>query len=50
MASTATDLYVYIVNGKSMVRFDERERAHTKLCGLSCSTYNYSNIPFDFGC
>jgi hypothetical protein len=45
---TATDLYVYVVSGKSMVRFGKQ--AHAKLYGVSCSTYNISNMPFDFGC
>jgi hypothetical protein len=46
---TATDLYEYVVSGKSMVRFDKH--AHAKLYGVSCSTYNISNyITFDFGC
>jgi hypothetical protein len=50
LATAATDLYTYIVQGKSMVRFEERKVAHAKLYGVSCSTYNSSNIPFDFGC
>jgi hypothetical protein len=43
---TVTDLYVYVVSGKSMVRFDKQ--VHARLHGVSCSTYNTSNIPYDF--
>ena len=46
---TATDLYEYIVSGRSMVRFDNH--THVSLYNVSCSTYNYSNyITFDLGC
>jgi hypothetical protein len=46
---TATDLYEYIVSGRSMVRLDKPTRV--RLYNVSCSTYNYSNyIAFDFGC
>jgi hypothetical protein len=46
---TATDLYEYVVSGRSMVRFDKHTQV--SLCKVSCSTYNFSNyITFDFGC
>ena len=46
---TATELYEYIVSGRSMVRFDSHTQV--RLYKVSCSTYNYSNyIAFDFGC
>lgn len=46
---TVTDLYEYVVSGKSIVRFDNH--THVRLYKVSCSTYNFSNyMPFDFGC
>lgn len=46
---TATELYEYVISGRSTVRFDNH--THVRLYNVSCSTYNYSNyIAFDFGC
>jgi hypothetical protein len=46
---TATELYEYIVSGRSMVRFEDHTQV--RLYKLSCSTYNFSNyVAFDFGC
>jgi hypothetical protein len=47
---TGTDVYVYVINGKSRVRFYEA-RVRATLFDVSCSTYNLYDFPrYDFGC
>lgn len=49
-AETATDVYIYVINGKSIVRF-HKARATATLSDVSCSTYNLYDFPrYDFGC
>jgi hypothetical protein len=46
---TASDVYEYVVSGKSMVRFEKR--THVRLYNLSCSRYIFSTpITFNLSC
>lgn len=45
----STDQHMYVIHGRSMVRFDKR--AHVRLYNLSCTRYNLATpTTIDFGC